>query len=325
MSFLRTQAFRVAAGAFALLATVAVHGQSYPVKPVRMMVGFATGGGTDVTARFFAQKMSVPLGQSVVVENRPGAAGSIAAEQVAKSPPDGYRLLMIASGTFIHAALSTKTSYDIEKDFAPISFVTISPLLLVVHPSLPTRNVAELVALARRQPGQLSFGSDGVGATSHLGGELFNMLAKVKTVHVPFKGNADAALALASGQIEIGFPSIASATPLLSAGKFRALAVTSLKRSSLMPQLPTLDESGLPGYDVIAWFGVLAPAGTPKPIIDRLQAVIVEVASAPDAKETVAKQGLEIQTSPPEQFAAFMRQQWKTIRELGRIANVKLE
>ena len=314
--------------AIGLLAVMGLSGawaQSYPVKPVRMIVGFATGGGTDVTARYFAQKMSPLLGQSVVVENRAGAAGSIAADYVAKSPPDGYRLLMIASGTFIHDVLSTNVPYSLERDFAPVSLVTTAPLVLIVHPSLPVRSVADLVALARRRPAQLSFGSDGVGATSHLGGELFNMLAKVKLVHVPFKGNADSAMALASGQIEVGFPSIASATPLLNAGKFRALAVTSPKRSSLLPSLPTLDESGLRGYDVVAWFGVLAPAGTPRPIIDRLNAVIASVAGAPDAKEAVAKQGLEIEFGSPEQFAAFMRESDVQIRRLGKEANIKLE
>jgi tripartite-type tricarboxylate transporter receptor subunit TctC len=314
--------------AFGLCATIAAPAawaQAYPVKPVRMMVGFATGGGTDVTARYFAQKMTERLGQSVVVENRPGAAGSIAAEQVAKSPPDGYRLLMIASGTFIHAALSTKIAYNLERDFAPVSLVTISPLVLVVHPSLPVKRVGELLTFVRQRPGQLSYGSDGVGATSHLAGELFNMLGKVKLVHVPYKGNADAALALASGQIEVGFPSIASAMPLFTAGKFRALAVTSPKRSSLAPDLPTLNESGLKGYDVIAWFGVLAPAGTPRPIIDRLNSVLGSVANAPEAKEAVGKQGLEIETSTPEQFAAFMRESNVTITRLGKEANIRLE
>ena len=314
-----------AVGLLALSGVSGAWAQSYPVKPVRLLVGFAVGGGTDVTARFFAQNMTGPLGQPVVVENRTGAAGSIAAEQVAKSPPDGYRLLMIASGTFIHDVLSTNVPYSLERDLAPISLVTVAPMILVVHPSVPARNAGELIALARSMPGRLNYGSDGVGATSHLVGELFNMQAKVKLVHVPFKGNADASLALASGQVDVAFPSIASATPLLSSGKFRPLAVTSLKRSSLAPGVPTLDESGLRGYEVIAWFGVLAPAGTPKPIIDKLNAVIVSVANAPDAKEVVAKQGLEIRTGTPEQFATFLRESWRQIEQLGKLANIKLE
>lgn len=314
-----------AIGLFALIGMSGAWAQSYPTKPVRMVVGFAVGGGTDVTARYFAQKMSAQLGQSVVVENRAGAAGSIAAEQVAKSEPDGYRVLMVASGTFIHDVLSTNVPYSLERDFAPVSLVTISPLVLVIHPSLPVRSVDELIALARSKPGRLNFGSDGVGATSHLAGELFNLMAKVKLVHVPFKGNADSALALASGQIEVGFPSVASATPLLGAGKLRALAVTSLKRSALLPALPTFDESGLRGYELIAWFGVLAPAGTPKSIIDRLNAVIATVADAPETREAVGKQGLEIQTSSPEQFATFMRESGVQISRLGKEANIKLE
>jgi tripartite-type tricarboxylate transporter receptor subunit TctC len=299
--------------------------QTYPTKPVRLMVGFAPGGGTDVTARTFAQKLTAQLGQAVVVENRSGAAGSLAAAEVAKSPPDGYRLLMLASGTLINTALSANPPYNLERDFTPIALVTISPLVLVVHPSVPVRTASELVTLARTQPGKLNFGSDGVGATSHLAGELYNMLAKVKLVHVPFKGNSDAAMALASGQIDIGFPSLASATPLLTVGKFRALAVTSLKRSSLMPSLPSLDESGVRGYDVVAWFGFLGPAGLPKPILEKLHSAIVSVANAPDTREAIKQQGLEIQTTTPEQFGVFMREQIVQIARLGKVANIKLE
>jgi tripartite-type tricarboxylate transporter receptor subunit TctC len=314
--------------AIGLLAVIGISdasAQSYPAKPVRLMVGFAPGGGTDVTARIFAQKLTGQLGQPMVVENRSGAAGSLAAAEVAKSPPDGYRLLMVASSTFINTVLSANPSYSFERDFTPLTFVTISPLVLVVHPSVPARTASDLVTLARSRPGQLNFGSDGIGGTSHLAGELFNMLSKVKLLHVPFKGNADTAMAIAGGQIDIGFPSLASATPLMTAGKFRALAITSLKRSQLMLSLPTLDESGLPGYDLVSWFGFLGPAGLPKPIVDKLHAVSVAVANAPDVREALAKQGVEVETKSPEEFAAFMRDQAVQISRLGKVANIKLD
>lgn len=325
---LKTTSKELAHAAIGLLALIGAAGaaaQTYPVKPVRLMVGFAPGGGTDVTARIFAQKMSAQLGQQVVVENRAGAAGAIAAEQVAKSPPDGYRLLMLASGTFIHTVLTANPPYNLERDFSPIAFVTISPLVLVVHPSVPARSVSELVAIVRKTPGRLNFGSDGVGGTSHLAGELFNILAKVKMVHVPFRGGAESAMALASGQIDVNLPSLASATPMLNAGRIRALAVTSLKRSQLMPSLPTLDESGLRGYDLVSWFGFLGPAGLPRPIVDRLHAVSVSVANQADVREALAKQGLEVETKTPEQFATFMRELALQIAQLGKVASIKME
>lgn len=299
--------------------------QSYPSKPVRIVVGFAAGGGTDVSSRLLAQKLSPQLGQPVVVENRPGAAGSIAAENVAKSPADGYTLLMLASTTFINAVARTNLPYDLVRDFAPVSLVTVAPLVLVVHPSVPARDTRELIALARSRPGRLTYGSDGVGGTSHLAGELFNLMAKVSLVHVPFKGGSESAVAVASGQIDINIPSAPSALPLLGAGKFRALAVTSAKRSSLMPSIPTLDESGLPGYELITWYGLLAPAAVPKNIVGQLNAAIGKVVNTPEMKESINKQGMEPETNSPEQYAAFMRGLAAQIAKLVKSTGFKVE
>jgi tripartite-type tricarboxylate transporter receptor subunit TctC len=296
--------------------------QGYPNKPVRMMVGFAAGGGTDVTARLVAQKLTQHLGQSVVVENRPGASGAIAAESVARSSADGYLLLMVASTTFINSVLRAQ---DLERDLTPVSLVTIAPLVLVVHPSVPAHDVKELIALARTRPGKLNYGSDGVGGTTHLAGELFNLMAKVSLVHVPYKGAGESVVATASGQVDINFPSAPAALPLLGAGKFRALAVTSARRSSLLPSIPTLDESGLAGYDVPTWYGVLAPAAVPKDIIAQLTAAIGKVVNTPEMKEAINKQGMEPQTSSPEQFAAFMRRQSGQIAKLVELAGMKAE
>lgn len=296
--------------------------QSFPAKPVRMMVGFSPGGGTDVTARLVAQKLSALLGQSVVVENRAGAAGAIAAEFVARSPADGYMLLMVASTTFINSVLRGQ---NLERDLTPVSLATTAPMVMVVHPSVPAQNVKELIALARTRPGKLNYGSDGVGGTTHLCGELFNLLANVKLVHVPYKGAGDSILATAGGQVDMNFASAPATLPLLNAGKFRALAVSSPKRSSLLPALPTLDESGLAGFDVTTWFGVLAPAAVPKDVIAQLSAAIAKVVNTPEMKEAINKQGMETQANSPEQFAEFMRRQSGTIARLVEKAGMKAE
>lgn len=299
--------------------------QSYPVKPIRMVVGFPPGGGPDVTGRVIAQKLSETLGQSMVVENRPGASGFIAIERVATSPADGYTLLMMSSNDTALPALRTKLPYDLERDLAPVSLVTIGPMLLVIRPSLPAQNVKELIALARAQPGKLKFGSGGAGGTVHLTAELFNSMAKVNIVHVPYKGSADIVVAIASGQIDMSFPSITVAQPLVDVGKLRALAVTSAKRMSSVPSIPTLDESGLPGYDRSAWYGVAAPAGVPKAIIARLNSEIGKAVNTAEMKESFNKQGLEVQTDTPEQYAAFIHSEIVQNAKLVQSAGVKPE
>jgi tripartite-type tricarboxylate transporter receptor subunit TctC len=313
--------YKVVIFAAQLLVSVAL-AQSFPNKPVRMMVGFSPGGGTDVTARLVAQKLSAQLGQSVIVENRAGASGAIAAEFVARSPADGYMLLMVASTTFINAVLRGQS---LERDLTPVSLATTAPMVLVVHPSVPAHNVKELIALARTRPGKLNYGSDGVGGTTHLCGELFSLLAEVKLVHVPYKGAGDSILATASGQVDMNFASAPATLPLLGAGKFRALAVSSPQRSSLLPSLPSLDESGLVGFDVTTWFGVLAPVAVPKDIIAQLNAAIVKVVNTSEMKEAINKQGMETQANSPEQFAEFMRRQSGTIARLVEKAGMKAD
>ena len=299
--------------------------QNYPTKPIRLVVGFPPGGGPDVTGRVIAQKLTDNLGQTMVVENRPGAAGFIALERVAISSADGYTLLMMSSNDTALPALRTKLPFDLERDFAPVSLVTTGAMVLVVSSAMPARNVKELIALARAQPGKLKFGSGGAGGTVHLTAELFNSMAKVNIVHVPYKGSADIVVAIAAGQIDMSFPSITVAQPLLDAGKLKALALTSAKRMSSVPTIPTLDESGLPGYDRYAWYGVAAPAGVPKTIIARLNAEIGKVVNTPEMKKSFEKQGLEVQTNTPEQYAAFIRSEIAQNAKLVQLAGVKPE
>lgn len=299
--------------------------QEYPVKPVRMVVGFGTGGSADVLARLIAPKLSQHLGQAMVVENRPGASGAIATERVAKSPADGYTLLLLTAGDTVLPAVRIKLPYDLDRDFAAISFVMIAPFVLVVHPSVPVRSLNGLIALARSQPGRLSYGSVGAGSTPHLMAEVFNLMAKVNTVHVPYKGGAENAIAVASGQIDMYFSSVASLLPLLEAGKIRPIAVTSVKRASFMPSIPTLHESGLPGYDRYVWQGVVAPSGLPKDIVARLNAMIAKVVNTPDMKESLNRQGLEPQTSTPEQFAAFIHAELAKNADLIKLIGLKAE
>jgi len=299
--------------------------QNYPTKPIRLVVGFPPGGGPDVTGRVIAQKLTDNLGQTMVVENRPGAAGFIALERVATSSADGYTLLMMSSNDTALPALRTKLPFDLERDFAPVSLVTSGAMVLVVSSSMPARNVKELIALARAQPGKLKFGSGGAGGTVHLTAELFNSMAKVNILHVPYKGSADIVVAIAAGQIDMSFPSITIAQPLLDAGKLKALAITSAKRMSSVPSIPTLDESGLPGYDRYAWYGVAAPAGVPKAIITRLNTEIGKVVNTPEMKKSFEKQGLEVQTNTPEQYAAFIRSEIAQNAKLVQMAGVKPE
>ena len=299
--------------------------QAYPMKPVRMLVGYAPGGGTDVTARMVAQKLSDPLGQPVVVENRTGAAATIAAERVATSPADGYTLLMMAAADSAQPALR-KLPYDLERDLAPVSLVVTGPAyVLVIHPSVPARNVQALSALARSKPGQLNYASSGIGSQAHLAGELFKSMAKVNLLHVPFKIITEVTLAVVNGDVFMGFPSVPAALPLLETGKLRALAVTSAKRTSVMPSIPSLDESGFPGYDRSGWYGVLGPAAVPKAIIAQLNAAIATVVNTADMKQAFSKQGLEAHTNTPEQFAALIRAEVVQSANLIKLAGVKAE
>lgn len=265
--------------------------QSFPSKPIRLVVGLSTGGSTDVTARLVAQRLSEQFGQNVVVENRTGGGGVIAMERVAAAPADGYTLVVVPASAAVLPVLCNKLPFDLDRDFEPVSQLASGPYVLVMHRSVAARTMQELIELARSQPGKLSYGSDGVGTSLYLAGELFNLMAKVDITHIPYKGGAESALANASGQVQITYPSLTSAQALISAGKLRPLAVTSLKRTSLAPNLPTLDESGLTGYDRTGWIGLLAPAHVIKSVIATLHAATVKVLSSVEMKEALNKQG----------------------------------
>lgn len=300
-------------------------GQAYPARQVRFLVGFAAGGASDITARMLAPKMSESLGLPVIVENRAGSGGLIATEAVSRAPMDGSTLLLMPAADAVQPAIRSRLPYNLERDFAPVSRVVTGPWLLVVHPSVPARNVKELVALARAHPGKLNYASSGIGSSAHLSAEVFNSIAKVAIVHVPYKGVSDGVTATASGQVDMIFASIPAARPLLEAGKVRSLAVSTRKRTSLMPSMPTLDESGVPGYDRSGWYGVLAPAGLSRDVVMRLNAIIGKVVNTPEMKEAFNRQGLEPATSTPEEFGQFIRNEVAQNIEVVKAAGIKIE
>ncbi len=292
-----------------MLGNVNAVAQSYPAKPIRLVVPYPPGGPLDIMARAIGQKLTEAWGQAVVVDNRAGAGGNIGADLVAKSPADGYTLLMGAVATHaINPTLYAKIPYDPVKDFSPVALVAQVPNILVVTPSIAAKTVKELIDLARAKPGSLNFGSGSTGSTGHLAGELFNTMAGVKMVHIPYKGGAPAMADLLGGQVQLMFDNLANALPNVKAGKLRALAVTTLARSRAMPELPTIAESGLPGFDLTTWFGVMAPAGTAPEIVAKLNAEIVLALNAKDMHERLEKMGAEVPANnTPEHFAAFIR------------------
>ena len=301
-------------------------GAAYPERPVRLVVPFPAGGGADFMARALAQKLSAQLGQPVVLDHRAGAGGTIAAEVVAGAAPDGYTLVFGTVGTHaINVSLYAKLRYDPVKDFAPVSLTHLAPRVLVVHPSVPAKTVPELIALARAKPGELTFGSAGSGGTNHLSGELFKSMAGIDLVHVPYKGSAPASVDLLGGRITLVFDSIVAWGDHIKTGKVRALGVTSLRRSAALPDVPTIAESGLAGFDVANWLGVLAPAGTPKDAIARLNAEIrIAMADAEMQRQLVAV-GIDPTYSTPEAFAELIRAdipKWaKVVRASGARAD----
>ena len=280
----------------------------YPVKSIRMIVPSAPGSGPDIVARAIGQKLTAALGQSIVVDDKPGAGGIIGSEAAAKSAPDGYTLIMSNAGTHaVNASLYAKLPYDPVKDFAPVTLVAIAPNILIVHPTLPVHSARELIALAKSKPGELTFGSGGNGSTAHLSGEMFRTMAGINIVHVPFKGSPAAVIGVISGQIAMAFPNIPPALPHVRSGKLKALAVTTAKRSVAVPDLPTVAESGLPGYEATAWFGVLAPAATPPQIIGTLNAAIVRIVHTRDMQERLMAEGTEAVGNTPEQFTQIIK------------------
>jgi len=293
----------------------------YPVKPVRMLVGFAPGGATDIIARLLAPSLTESLGQSVVVENRPGASSQIAGELAARSAPDGHTLLMTSQTLMTSQMIEGKTYPDLTKDFAAVSLTATSPLILVVNPSLPVHSVKALIALARARPGELNYGSGGLGTTPHMSGELLSTQARLKLVHVPYKGEGPALVDVIAGHLPMMFSNITASLAFVQAGRLRVLAQTGLQRSPVVANVPTMAESGLPGFEVIGFFGVMAPAGTPREIVARLNGELAKSLSRPDVREKFAAQALDPGKMTAEQYADFIKAQavkfGNLIREAG--------
>src|SRR5688572_18634979 len=300
--------------------------QAYPQKPIRLVVGVPAGGTTDVVARLVGQKLGEQLAQQVVIENRGGAGGNIGAELVAKAPPDGYTLFLATIGTMtINPSLYSKMPFDTLRDFAAISQLTSMPQLLVVHPSVPVKSVKELIAYAKARPGQLNFASGGAGTAIHLAGELFKTMAGVEMVHIAYKGSAPAMTDLISGQVTVMFDQILTALPHVKSGRLRALAVTTEKRSPAAPQIPTIAEAALPGYAVTTWHGLLAPAGTPREIVNRLSSETARALQSPDIRDRFAAQGVDPISSTPEQFAAMMKSELEKWRKVIAASGTKID
>jgi tripartite-type tricarboxylate transporter receptor subunit TctC len=315
--------FRVITAAALALCAAPLCAQNYPTKTVRIVVPFSPGGSTDVTARILAQKLTDAWRQQVIVDNRAGAGGNIGADSVARAAPDGYTLLLATTGVMaINHKLYKSLSYDSQRDLAPVTQIGALPLILIVHPSLPAKSVKDLVAMAKAKPGELAFASSGVGSATHMTAELFRMMAGVDMVHVPYKGSGQAMTDLISGQVGVAFDQITSSIAHVQSGKLRALAVTSAKRFPSVPNLPTVAEAGVTGYESVSWNGIAAPARTPRDIIDRIQGEVARALQQPDMKERFLKDGIEPIGSTPEQFAAHIkseRAKWEKVVERAGI------
>jgi len=304
----------------------AAFAQAYPGKPVRIIVPYSAGGGTDIVARAVGQKLSEAWGQSVIVDNRAGASGMIGAEAVAKAPADGYTLLMATPPEVaVNQHLYGKIGYRPERDFAPITLVAVTPLVIAVHPGVPARNIQELVALARAKPGTLAYATPGTGSTQHLTGEMLMAAAGIQLVHVPYKGAGQSIPDVMGGQVPVGIYGLLTISQQAKAGRLRVLAVTALKRSSTAPDLPTLAESGFPGFDTSLWFGLLAPAGTSQDVIGRVHAETLRALKLPDVVERIASQGADIVGNSPAEFAAFIAAESAKYAGIIRQAGVKLD
>ena len=299
---------RLSSMAFAVCACFAplAFAQSYPVKPVRMVVPLVPGGSTDALARVLAQKMGESLGQQIVVDNRGGASGNIGTELVARAAPDGYTIMAVSMTLVVNPFLFQKVNYDPVKDFAPVSLVGAAPLVLVAHPSVPVKSVQDLVALARSHAGKLNYPSAGKGTNSHLSMELFKSLARVNITHVPYRGGGIAQMAILGGEVHVGFINAVSVVSHVKAGKVRALGTSSPRRSSLLPDVPTIAEAGVPGYAFTTWYGVVAPARTPPPLVNVLNEHVIKAARSADVGERFAHEGAELIASSPSQFEAHI-------------------
>jgi tripartite-type tricarboxylate transporter receptor subunit TctC len=327
MTSVKWRAAQAALGAmvFAAVAGQAV-GQAYPAKSIRLVVPFPPGGGSDTMGRIVGQKLGERLGQQVVVDNRPGAGGSIGADAVAKAAPDGYTLLLgSASEIAQYPNVNTRLPYNPQRDYAPITLVGNVPLLLVVHPSLPARTVRDVVALAQKKPGDVTFSSAGNGSTTHLAVELLNLMTSVKMTHVPYKGSVPAVTDLVAGNVQLGIPTMPAALPFVRSGRLKAIAISTAKRSSTLADVPTIAESGVRGYDATLWTGVLAPAATPPAIVERLHGELVKTVALEEVKDALAKQGAEPAVSTPEEFSVFVRSELAKWAKVVKAADIRLD
>jgi tripartite-type tricarboxylate transporter receptor subunit TctC len=296
---------------------------TYPSRPIKVIVGYPAGGANDTIARSIGEELSKDLGQPIVVENKTGAAGTVGADAAAKSTPDGYTLFMAAGAHALAPSLHKNLTYDIVKDFQPISLAAIGTYMLVVHPSVKATSVKDLIALAKANPGKLNYASSGVGAPPHLAGVMFQKMTGTQLTHIPYRGDTPAITDLLAGQVQLTFISPGPVLPHVQAGKLRALAMTSAKRSAVMPDLPTLDEAGLKGYALGTWWGLLAPTGTPKPIIDRLAKAMTKATSVAAVKERFAKLAFEAHGNSPAEFTAFIKEEVVRYAEIAKAAGVE--
>jgi tripartite-type tricarboxylate transporter receptor subunit TctC len=317
---------RTVIAAFLVLLSVTAYGQdSWPSRPVRFILPFPPGGGTDILGRLIAERLSANLGQPVVTENRGGAGGNVGAEAAARSSPDGYTIVLVAPSLAISPALYSKINYDPVKDFAPVSLVATVPNVMITQASAPVQNLQEFIAFAKGKPGALNFGSGGAGTSNHLAGELFNIVTGAKLVHIPYKGVNLAMQDVLAGNVHLVFIGIPAAAPHIKAGKLRALALVAPQRSSALPEVPTVAEAGLRDFEVTTWYGVLAPAGTPRNVVTRLNAELGKIMHSPELKEKLAATGTEPLTSTPEEFADYIKREIAKWGEVVRKAGVKAD
>ncbi|MDB5811963.1 MAG: tripartite tricarboxylate transporter receptor family protein [Betaproteobacteria bacterium] len=311
--------------AFVALLAGTAGAQHYPAKPIRVIVPFPAGGGIDAVARLLAPKLTESLGQPVVIDNRSGASGTVGTEAVAKSAPDGYTLLATFASHAQNASLYPKLGYDTVKDFAPITLIATVPNILVVNPALPVKTVKDLVALAKKRPGEILYASIGNGTPSHLSAELFDSMAGIKMTHVAYKGAAPSIIALISGETQLTFTTVLVAMPHIKSGRLRALGVASLKRSPVLPDLPTIDEAGVRGYESNAWYGLLAPAKTPQPIVDQLHREMVKALQLADVRDNLKNQGAEPVANSPREFATIINDEIEKWRKVVQATGVKAD
>jgi len=299
------------------------HSQTYPARPIRIIVPFTAGGGVDITTRLVSEKLT--WSNKVVIENRPGAGSITGTDLVAKSNPDGYTFLMVAPPFTTNAALINNLPYDTLKDFAPITLLATAPLHLVVHPSLPLNTAQDLIDYARKQPGKLAYGSSGNGGPQHLAGEIFKSMAKVDIIHVPYKGSAPAAIDLLGGHVQIGFGDLLTVLPYVKAGRLKPLAFTGIQRNSISPEIPTITESTLPGFEAMTWYGLVAKAGTPQNIINSMQLEVSRVLMLPEVKKRLNEEGTDVIASNPGAFENFLKIEIEKVKKLSKVTTIQID